>query len=400
DPTFHAVATGGPSLNLDVWAMRPLTLAGLVAELEDRADIVLCEGVMGLFDGTGAEGEAGSTADLARLTGWPIVLIVDARGQGASAAALVRGFATHQPRLPLAGVIFNRVASDRPRSLLAGAVARHAPSVVSLGALPSDPALSLPSRHLGLVPAGEVEMADSVIDRCASQIGAGIDVDRVLGLGRRSVLDATGAAAPLPVLGQRIAVAHDEAFCFAYPAVLQGWRRQGAELTFFSPLADEASDGEADSVYLPGGYPELWADRLASAAKFGAGLRKAAADGKTIYGECGGYMVLGQALIDGEGTGHQMAGLLPLIASFAQPRRHLGSRCVSFCKDGPFGPSGSRFRGHEFHYAAVVEEDTEDPLLSVRDAAGTDLRASGLRRRSVFGPFIPPIAPCAHHELR
>jgi cobyrinic acid a,c-diamide synthase len=394
DPTFHAVATGGPSLNLDVWGMRPATLSGLVAELEGRADIVLCEGVMGLFDGTGVNGEDGSTAELARITGWPIVLIVDARGQGASVAALVRGFATHQPRLPLAGMIFNRVASNRHRSLLAGAVARHAPSVVCLGALPSDPALALPSRHLGLVPAGEVKMAGSVIDRCARQIEAGIDVDRVLGLGRRSVLDATGAAAPLPVLGQRIAVARDEAFCFAYPAVLQGWRRQGAELTFFSPLADEAPDGAADSVYLPGGYPELWADRLASAAKFGAGLRKAAADGKTIYGECGGYMVLGQALIDGEGAGHQMAGLLPLVATFAQPRRHLGYRCVSFCEHGPFGPSGSGFRGHEFHYAAVVEEDTEDPLLSVRDAAGTDLGASGLRRGSVFGSFIHLIDRC------
>jgi cobyrinic acid a,c-diamide synthase len=394
DPTFHAVATGGPSLNLDVWGMRPATLSGLVAELEGRADIVLCEGVMGLFDGTGAEGEAGSTAELARLTDWPIVLIVDARGQGASVAALVRGFATHQPRLPLAGVIFNRVASDRHHSLLAGAVARHAPSVVCLGALPSDPALALPSRHLGLVPAGEVAIAEGVIDRCASHIGAGIDVDRVLGLGRRSVQDATGAAVPLPVLGQRIAVARDEAFCFAYPAVLQGWRRQGAELAFFSPLADEAPDGAADSVYLPGGYPELWAGRLGSAEKFGAGLRKGAADGKTLYGECGGYMVLGQALIDGEGARHQMAGLLPLVASFTQPRPHLGYRCVSFCEDGPFGPSGSRFRGHEFHYAAVVEEDTGDPLLSVHDAAGTDLGACGLRRGSVFGSFIHLIDRC------
>jgi len=394
DPTFHAVAMSGPSLNLDIWGMRPATLMALVAELEGCADIVLCEGVMGLFDGTGAEGEIGSTAELARLTGWPIVLIVDARGQGASVAALVGSFATHQPRLPLAGVIFNRVASDRHRSLLAGAVARHAPYVVCLGALPSDPALALPSRHLGLVPAGEFEMAGSVIDRCASEIGAGIDVDRVLGLARKSVLQATGAPAPLPVLGQRIAVARDEAFCFAYPAVLQGWRRQGAELTFFSPLADEAPNDTADSVYLPGGYPELWAGRVASAEKFGVGLRKAAADGKTIYGECGGYMVLGQALIDGEGARHQMAGLLPLVASFAQPRPHLGYRCVSFCKDGQFGPSGSRFRGHEFHYAAVVEEKTEDPLLVVRDAAGTDLGACGLRRGSVFGSFVHLIDRC------
>ena len=394
DPTFHAAATGRPSLNLDVWAMRPITLAGLVTELEADAEIVLCEGAMGLFDGTGAEGEAGSTAELARITGWPIVLVVDAHGQGASVAALLRGFTTHYPLLPTVGVIFNRVASDRHRALLAGAVARHLPSLVCLGALPSDPALALPSRHLGLVPAAEVGIADRVIDRFAVQIGARIDVDRLLGLARSSVLSAAGATAPLPVLGQRIAIAQDEAFCFAYPAALEGWRRGGAELVFFSPLADEAPDGAADAVYLPGGYPELWADRLAAAERFVAGLRRAAADGKTIYGECGGYMVLGEALIDGEARRHRMTGLLPLVTSFAERRLHLGYRSVSLCEDGPFGASGCRFRGHEFHYATVVREDAGDPFLSVSDAAGTKLGGSGLRRGSVFGSFIHLIDRC------
>jgi cobyrinic acid a,c-diamide synthase len=394
DPTYHAVATGRPSLNLDLWGMRPATLTGLVAELEASANLVLCEGAMGLFDGTGSDGEAGSTAELARIIGWPIVLIVDARGQGASVAALVRGFATHQPPLPLAGVIFNRVASTRHGALLAGALARHLPFLSRLGELRSDPDLALPSRHLGLVPAGEVGIADGVVDRCAAQIGEVVDVDRLLHLARSSVLAAAGPAAPLPILGQRIAVAQDQAFCFAYPAVLQGWRRQGAELAFFSPLADEAPNPIADSVYLPGGYPELWANRLAAAERFGTGLRNAAAERKTIYGECGGYMVLGEALIDGEGDRHRMTGLLPLVTSFAERRLHLGYRCVSLREDGPFGASRACLRGHEFHYATVVQEDAGDRLLSVSDAAGADLGLCGLRRGSVFGSFIHLIDRC------
>jgi cobyrinic acid a,c-diamide synthase len=388
DPTFHAAATGQPCLNLDIWAMRPGTLARLVAETEGAADIVLCEGVMGLFDGTGPEGETGSTADVARLIGWPVVLVVDARGQGASVAALLRGFALHQPSLPLAGVIFNRVSSDRHAALLENAVARHLPRLTCFGALPLDPALVLPSRHLGLVPAHEDGEADRVIDHCATRIGAAVDVDRLTGLARSSTLAAGAGAAPMPPLGQRIAVARDQAFCFAYPTVLEGWRRQGVELTFFSPLADEPPEGTADSVYLPGGYPELWADRLASAVVFIAGLRKAADDKKPIYGECGGYMVLGNAMVNGNGCTRRMAGLLPLVTSFSDRHLHLGYRCVRLHEDGPLGARGSGFRGHEFHYAKIVQQDAADPLFWAADAAGTEIGACGLRRGSVFGSFI------------
>jgi cobyrinic acid a,c-diamide synthase len=388
DPTFHVTATGKPCLNLDVWAMRPATLAGLVAELEANAEIVLCEGVMGLFDGTGPNGEAGSTAELASATGWPVVLIVDARGQGASVAALLRGFADHEPQVRPAGVIFNRVSGSRHGALLADAVARHLPGLACLGALPADPALSLPSRHLGLVPAGEIWDCEAIIDHCAAQIGAWIDADRLVCLARRSVFAIAAAATPIPPLGRRTAVARDEAFCFAYPAVLEGWRRQGADLTFFSPLADEPPDPTADSVYLPGGYPELFAGQLAAENAFIAGLRQAAADEKPVYGECGGYMVLGDALIDGDGRNQRMAGLLPLVTSFAERRLHLGYRCASVLGNSPLGAMGTRFRGHEFHYTAMVQQGAADPLLAVTDAAGTDLGPCGLRRGSVCGSFI------------
>src|SRR6516225_111032 len=329
DPTYHAMASGKPCLNLDVWAMRSATLAGLVAQLEAATDLLLCEGVMGLFDGTGTEGEAGSTAELASLTGWPVVLVVDAHGQAASVAALLRGFATHQPAVPLAAVIFNRVSGARHRAVLEGAAARHLPDLACLGALPSDPALILPSRHLGLVPAGEARDADRVIDRAGALIGANLDLTRLLGLAQPSELDGAARTPTIPPLGQRIAVARDDAFRFTYPALIAGWQREGADLCFFSPLANEPPDPALDAVYLPGGYPELWAGRLAAAEAFAAGLHRAAVDGKPIYGECGGYMVLGEYLIDAEGRRHRMTGLLPLTTSFADRRLHLGYRCAT-----------------------------------------------------------------------
>jgi cobyrinic acid a,c-diamide synthase len=388
DPTFHAAASGKPCLNLDAWGMRPATLAALVADLETGADIVLCEGVMGLFDGAGADGEAGSTAELASVTGWPVVLIVDSRGQGASVAALLRGFASHQSGVPLSGVIFNRVSSERHGALLAAAAARHLPRLACLGSLPADPRLVVPSRHLGLVPAGENGDAETVIERCAAHIGVSVDIERLLNLALRSVCTSTAGAVPMPPLGQHIAVARDEAFCFAYHAVLDGWRSQGAELSFFSPLADEPPGADAAAVYLPGGYPELWADRLASAEDFMTGLRRAAANRIVIYGECGGYMVLGDALIDREGRSRRMSGLLPLATSFAERRLQLGYRRAILRTDTPLGTAGAVFRGHEFHYATTTRQGGETQLFSVFGAADEHLGAYGLRQGSVFGSFI------------
>lgn len=388
DSTFHAPASGGPCCNLDPWAMRPATLASLVAEREAAAELVLCEGVMGLFDGAGPDGETGSTAELARVTGWPVVFVVNADGQGASVAALVAGFARHDPRVPLAGVILNRVASSRHRALLTEAISRHLPGLPVLGAIPRDKSLALPARHLGLVPAGEDAAAfEALIDRAATAVGREIDIDRLIALARPSRCSAVPGAPGLPALGRDIAIARDDAFLFAYETTLAGWRRQGAAISFFSPLADEAPVPDTDAIYLPGGYPELHAGRLAAAVRFLGGLREAATRGKTIYGECGGYMVLGDALTDADGKTHSMAGLLPVATSFAEPRRHLGYRAVRLLARGPLGVEGTRFRGHEFHYASIVAEGDADPLFAVADASGNDLGRAGLRRGSVCGSF-------------
>jgi cobyrinic acid a,c-diamide synthase len=387
DPSFHAAASGAPCLNLDPWAMRRATLAGLVAGLERRAEHVVCEGVMGLFDGAGSAA-AGSTADLAALTGWPVILIVDARGQGASAAALARGFAAHRADVPLAGIIFNRVASERHRAILVDALAAALPALPVLGAVPGGEGLALPARHLGLVPAGEHGALDAFLDRAADHVAAAVDVAALLALARPSSLPAPSARVqPLAPLGRHIAVARDAAFAFLYPAVLEGWMRGGAELSFFSPLAGEAPAAAADAVYLPGGYPELHAGTIAGNAAFLSGLR-AAARHAAIYGECGGYMVLGEALIDGGGVSHPMAGLLPLVTSFAARRRHLGYRACRLAAATSLGAAGSEFRGHEFHYASIVSEGPAEPLFDVEDCAGKPLGAAGLRAGPVMGSFM------------
>lgn len=389
DPTFHALASDGPCPNLDAWAMRETSLAATVARLEARAEIVLCEGVMGLFDGTGTTGETGSTAELARRIGWPIVLVADVRGQGASVAALLRGFAGHDSGSTVAGVVFNRVSGARHKSLVEAAAARHCPDLAILGSLPGHPELALPERHLGLIPASENAAAAAVVERAAAAVEAELDLDRLTRLARPARrLGASRGAASIPPLGRHIAIARDAAFAFIYPTLVDDWRRAGTTIAWFSPLAGEPPDPRADAVFLPGGYPELWASRLAAAEAFLDGLRRAAAAGKPVYGECGGYMVLGEALIDAAGNRHPMVGLLPLVTSFAEPRPSLGYRQVALVADGPLGPAGAVFRGHEFHYATTVREGGADRLWRATDASGAAVGALGLRRGPVFGSFV------------
>jgi cobyrinic acid a,c-diamide synthase len=387
DPTYLSAACGAPCRNLDAWAMRPETLAGQIAALGERAEIVLCEGVMGLFDGAGRS-SAGSTADLAALTGWPVVLVVDAEGQGASIAALVEGFARHRRDVRIAGVILNRVASERHATILRDALMQSLPELACLGAISRDSGLGLPSRHLGLVPAGEQSDLGAFIASAAERVKQQIDMRALRELAQPSRLLETARSAGIAPLGQRIAVARDAAFVFAYPATLESWRVTGAALSFFSPLADEAPGPDHDAVYLPGGYPELFAGQLAGNRRFLDGLRAAAARGATIYGECGGYMTLGRALTDADGKAHAMAGLLPVATSFAASKLHLGYRQVALALETPYGRQGSAFRGHEFHYASIVDEGSAPPLFQGADADGQGLGAMGRVVGTVMGSFV------------
>ena len=395
DAAFLAAAAGRDCVNLDCWAMRPETLAALAAGLGAGAELIVGEGVMGLFDGAGDQG--GSTADLAALAGWPVVLVVDVGGQGASAAAVVRGFAGHRDDVDIAGVVFNRTGGAAHGALLRTAMAETS-AVPVLGCMPRDPGLNVPERHLGLVQAAEHHDLERLIEGVADAVAEHIDTAALGALARPARLAAGDrCGAPVPPLGQRIAVAQDAAFAFAYPWLLEGWRQAGAEVGFFSPLADEGPDagdsgaggqnGGADAVYLPGGYPELHAGRLAANRGFMAGLRRAAGRGAVVYGECGGYMVLGHGLTDADGTNHAMAGLLPHATSYAEPRLHLGYRRLTLASGGPLGQAGAAFRGHEFHYASSAEDDGAAPLFAGADAAGRALAPMGAVVGGVAGSF-------------
>lgn len=391
DPVFHARSSGRPCPNLDSWAMRIETLSGLGDEIAKNTDLVIGEGVMGLFDGT-LMGQ-GSTADLASLFDLPVILVVEAGRMGASAAALVQGFIRHRDDVDVAGVIFNRVASDVHADLLRRACNDHFAQPI-IGCLPTDPRLELPERHLGLVQADEKPTLETFLDEAAVLVTKHLDLDQLKRLARPFGLGLYGPPPrPMRPLGQRIAVASDLAFAFCYPAILEGWRHAGADVTMFSPLADEAPAPDATAVYLPGGYPELHADQLAANQTFLNGLQEAAKRGAFIYGECGGFMVLGGSLIDQAGKAHAMAGLLPLTTSFEKPKRHLGYRNLKLRHASPLGQAGTNFRGHEFHYASIVEDgrsghDGPKTLFDASDARGKSLGEVGLCQGSVFGSFM------------
>ena len=390
DPAFHQAATGRKSVNLDSWAMRPSLLDALVVEAASRADMLVIEGVMGLFDGIdAAAGRTGSTADLAARFVLPVLLVIDVSGQSQSAAALLRGFVTHDPEVKIGGVVLNRVGSERHRKFVADAIA--ASGIPVLGSVPRDEMIALPERHLGLVQAGEHGDLAERLDRLAAIAETHLDLDRILRLAVPPHLAEAKQATALPPPGSRIALAQDAAFTFVYPHVLDGWRRAGAEIVAFSPLAEEPPPKDCDSCWLPGGYPELHAGRLAGAHKFRDGLARFAAT-RPVHGECGGYMVLGEVLEDADGISHPMAGLLGHATSFARRKLHLGYREATLLADSPIGRAGSRLRGHEFHYAALVATCNDEPLVELADGQGQRLGTSGSWRGHVTGTFFHAIA--------
>jgi cobyrinic acid a,c-diamide synthase len=383
DPAFHTVAAGRPSYNLDSWAMSPGMLADLVAR--HPADLVVTEGVMGLFDGAGGRG---ATSDIATSLGWPVVLVLDVKGQIETAAAVAAGCASYRDDVGIAGVILNRVASARHLAMIRPAFDKV--GIRLFGGLANDARFALPERHLGLVQAVETADLESRLDAVADALTDSVALDAIRHAARPAKL-AEPAADGLKPPGQRIAVARDRAFSFFYPHLLDRWHAAGAEIVPFSPLADEAPDARADAVWLPGGYPELHAGRLAAASRFLDGLRGAAARGVAIHGECGGYMVLGQGLEDADGRRHAMAGLLTLETSFAKRQLHIGYRRARLKVDCALGRAGNEIMGHEFHYARTLSIGDE-PLVDCRDVSGAPVPEAGARRGSVSGTFFHAIS--------
>lgn len=379
DPQFLSAAANQPCYNLDKWAMGPAQLRARVGSIAAQADFLLIEGMMGMFDG--AAGMDGSTADLADALGLPVLLVVDASGQAQSIAALVHGFATLRTRPKLCGVVATRVGSPRHGEMLAEAMAET--GIPFFGAVPRSETLTIPSRHLGLVQATEHISQSALIEAARDIIAQSIDLSALWEAA--GDVRASGKTRPLPPLGQRIAVARDIAFSFCYPHLLDDWRRAGAEISFFSPLANEAPSQDCDAVYLPGGYPELHGGTLAEAAIFKSGLRDAAERRAVIYGECGGYMVLGREIIDADGTSHTMAGLLGHVTSFADRKLQLGYRTL---KPEPGSPWSAPLSAHEFHYSTLTYAGSDAPLFNQSDSRNEDLGKTGGRRGSVMGSYM------------
>lgn len=375
DPAFHRAASGRESFNLDTWAMPETMLDGMLAAT-DGADLVLAEGSMGLFDGVAAPGATGNgaSADLAARMGWPVVLVIDASGQAQTAAAVAQGLARFRAGVRVAGVILNRVASARHEALIRDGMAEAGLPV--LGVLPKRAAIAMPERHLGLVQAEEQPALQALIAEAAALMREGVDLDALIAAARTTAV--THAPAKITPPGQRIALARDAAFSFVYPHLLHGWRAAGAEVLPFSPLADQAPDPSADVCWLPGGYPELHGATLAQADRFRAGLR-AFAETKPVHGECGGYMAMGEAIVDKDGVRHRMAGLLGLVTSFEKRKMHLGYRLAQLAQPIPGHRPDSPLRGHEFHYSTILSQP-DAPLAHVTDATGSTVPETGSTR--------------------
>ncbi|MEJ6398761.1 cobyrinate a,c-diamide synthase [Yoonia sp. 208BN28-4] len=370
DPRFHEAACGRPCFNLDAWAMQTARLRTLAAG--NGTEGLIVEGAMGLFDGAPPDGK-GSAADLATVLGIPVVLVIDASGMGQSAAAMAQGFAAHRADVHVAGVILNKVASARHEAMLR----RHFPEDLPvLGAVPRRPDLAHPSRHLGLVQASERPDLDDWLDRVADHVAAHVDLTKL----PSAPLTPSSPWRTKGLPYNRIAVAQDAAFAFAYPHLLDDWHAAGSHITTFSPLDDQVVP-DADLVILPGGYPELHAGRLATNMTFLNTLRNTAQT-SDIYGECGGYMTLGETLTDAAGTVHRMAGLLPLETSFAARKLHLGYRNL-VADQGAFT---GQWKAHEFHYATTLRADGQ-PLFRASDASDQALPDMGLMSGRVSGSF-------------
>ncbi|MFA5900332.1 MAG: cobyrinate a,c-diamide synthase [Hyphomicrobium sp.] len=385
DTAFHAAAAGRASINLDTWAMRPETIAHLIYSCSADADLSIAEGVMGLHDGAGVRGASGSgtTADLAALTGWPVLLVLDVWAQAETAAAVALGLRSYRSDVTVAGVVLNNVGGPGHVRMIAEPMVRL--GIPVLGALARRADFAVPERHLGLVQANETEALEGLLDVLAGAVDEACDLDAMSDRARPLKLAPVAEQAVLlPPPGQRVALAQDRAFSFTYAHVVAGWRDAGAEIVPFSPLADEGPAADCDAVWLPGGYPELHAGGLASAPGFRSGMLAVAARGVPIHGECGGYMVLGAGLEDAQGVRHEMLGLLGVETSFAHPQMHLGYRRARLRH------TGQRLVGHEFHFAKLLT-NPDEALADVDDAAGNPVAEGGSRRGAVTGSFFHAI---------
>ncbi|MFC4338085.1 cobyrinate a,c-diamide synthase [Salininema proteolyticum] len=382
DPGYHSLGAGVPGRNLDAFMQGSDRIAPLLLHGAASADVAVVEGVMGLFDGRGSTDEA-SSAHIAELTSTPVVLVVDASSASRSVAAQVHGFHTFHPRVRLSGVVFNRVGSDRHEALLRDAVEQVGLPV--LGAVRRHDALKVDSRHLGLIPAAEqsVDAVDTV-KAAAAIVAREVDLDQLMRLASEAgPLDAApwdpASAVRRPARPVRVAAASGAAFSFHYAEHSDLLRAAGAEVAPFDPLQDEALPEGAGALYIGGGFPEIYAERLAANERLGADIRRAAEAGMPVVAECGGMLYLCETL-----EGRPMLGLLDASASFTS-RLTLGYREAALGSDGLLGRAGLKVRGHEFHRTATTPSAGPSPAWLIDGH-----RTEGFSTPSIHASYVHP----------
>jgi cobyrinic acid a,c-diamide synthase len=395
DPGHHAAVCGRPSHNLDSW----FCTKGQVQAIYQRgcagAQVAIVEGVMGLFDGVSGDSEEGSSAQLAKWLELPVLLVVDAKAQARSFAAVVKGFCDFDPALKIAGVIANRVGSDRHRQLLQEALQSTPGLPPLLGCLSRSEVIVLPERHLGLVTAGD--LSGDHAERLADWVEENIDLGEFLQFFPLKIVRQGGFVPgeinpeiplnPLLQTGEakklRIGIARDRAFCFYYPENLRLLAAAGAELIEFSPLMDEQLPENLAALYLGGGYPELHAEQLAQNSGLREQIRQLAAAGLPIYAECGGLMYLCRSI-----DRHAMCGIFPSRAKMLPRRKALGYRQLEFTSNTLLGQVGTQVRGHEFHYSEVAMPESVERCYALSRRGGETLGTEGYRYKNVLGSYV------------
>lgn len=392
DPTYHTAAAGRISRNLDGWMLDEITIRRLVAASIQGADVALIEGVMGLFDGAGPIGEAGSTAEMAKWLAAPVLLVVDAAGLARTGAALIQGLCGFDPDLRIGGVLFNNVGSEGHYRLLCESLRAYVPGVEPVGYLPGQSAIRTPERHLGLVPTWERQQMDAYLESLVGLMEATVDLEAVLRLAR--------AAAPLPPAPPRtlpavpagdrvrIGLARDAAFHFYYEDGLDELRALGADLVPFSPLSDAALPPDLDGLYLGGGFPEVHAQALAANASLRREIKTVVERGMPVYAECGGLMYLTEAIVGLEDDAWPMVGVIPVKARMETRLQSFGYVLAEAQGETLLAARGETLRGHEFHWSRVDPHPADwPPAFRIHSRMGT-ARWEGFYRPNLLASYV------------
>ena len=396
DPGHHSRITGAVSRNLDGWMLPKDYNLKCFRKNARKADVAVAEGVMGLFDGYDGRSEAGSTAQMAKWLGLPVILVVNAKSMARSAAALVQGYERFDKDLTFAGVIFNNIGSKRHFEYLKEALEGNV-KMLCLGGIPHDKGIKMPERHLGLVTSQENPLSDKYKDRLADRIEKNIDIKTLLDLlpEVKSTEEKSEDADFAIRADVRIGLARDNAFCFYYQDNLDMLEKNGSQLIEFSPVDDRSLPENLDGIYLGGGYPELFAKQLSDNVKMRRQIKESSKKGMPVYGECGGFMYLCKEIWDTKGNTYPMVGCFAFATQMFTRLKSLGYRKINLVKDTLTGKRGETIRGHEFHYSEIKvpgdkngDRNKVETVYDISARAGIKKKDEGYLVNRTLGSYI------------